>query len=618
MRSFLLSLDTIVAISLLLLLTVFLSGLSFTYSSPELAYQRLYYAGKDLLNLMEQTRIESIQEFETVQYYLAEGILTDDDMNKTILDIIGSFWSTGNETYEDYAANLTLEFFNKTLPSIFGYEMLMDGLSIYRRNTSSENYIARLSTIASGYEHGKPVSGWVARAWAIEIRKNTTLIVMGDVISSSVRKPWGGNNQNKVNVTYNINLPDDANISKAWWFIETAWWDNRFKTYINGIEIPGGGGVGSKKLDNLEGYLHPGNNTATVVGRFGSYGYEAGDDGATHFVVVYNTTQFQTIEFPKRFHFQEVRSNCSINYKKPLFIIGNISSLNVRLNLSHDTQVDEVTLKFRWKGKEIEIGEKDPENGVVEWNNSEIQSILNANGINYSELSNRYFWFIVDVDEYHSREYKSYGRWIIHEDSYVEVDYTTSAPYGYIDITSEIPVTNYMDEDFAGFYRYVKWGFDMPSEAIPLDARWQFAWLYWSGSDPMQMARANDVILYHHDPDNESSDPLIIEFARFGYTPDTANGVLISGENKFELNFTQGYAVNPDNSMGASTVLLKNHVGYGEVNETEQGAIDDAIRRLNEMLGSFVTATYIQTDTSSIAGVPSLWGPARLEIRIWI
>ena len=61
-NGFLLSLDAIAAITLLLTVSLFLAGMSFTYSSPELRYQRYYYAGKDLANVLEEAKIGSISD----------------------------------------------------------------------------------------------------------------------------------------------------------------------------------------------------------------------------------------------------------------------------------------------------------------------------------------------------------------------------------------------------------------------------------------------------------------------------------------------------------------------------------------------------------------------------
>ena len=97
-RGFLLSLDAVIAIGLILTLIVFISGLSLTYSSPELRYQRLYYMGKDALLLLENAQINQLSEFEAIRYYQSVGILGDADSEKTLLDVVGSMWASENTT----------------------------------------------------------------------------------------------------------------------------------------------------------------------------------------------------------------------------------------------------------------------------------------------------------------------------------------------------------------------------------------------------------------------------------------------------------------------------------------------------------------------------------------
>ena len=98
MRGFLLSLDAMVAVIILVTFAAFLGGIMVSYTSPQSTYQRMYYAGKDVLHIIENARISDLQEIAPVDYYISTGLLTSADMNKTLLDIIGALWSSGNIT----------------------------------------------------------------------------------------------------------------------------------------------------------------------------------------------------------------------------------------------------------------------------------------------------------------------------------------------------------------------------------------------------------------------------------------------------------------------------------------------------------------------------------------
>ena len=170
-KGFLLSLDAIIAIGLILTLVLFIGGLSMTYHSPELRYQRLYYMGKDTLMLLENAQIGQLQDFSSIQYYQDIGILGDSDQDKTLLDIVGSMWSSDNATLNSYGANITADVLNSTIPLNYNYQVLFGGDTIYQRGTSDGSYLSRLSSIVSGIERGKPIDGYFARAYPTRVGK---------------------------------------------------------------------------------------------------------------------------------------------------------------------------------------------------------------------------------------------------------------------------------------------------------------------------------------------------------------------------------------------------------------------------------------------------------------
>jgi len=62
---------------------------------------------------------------------------------------------------------------------------------------------------------------------------------------------------------------------------------------------------------------------------------------------------------------------------------------------------------------------------------------------------------------------------------------------------------------------------------------------------------------------------------------------------------------------------IPSFVGYGSVFSTQSEAEQDALDRLENVLGSFVSSDNIMTDSSEMTDVPSLWGPAIIEVRAW-
>ena len=219
-RGFVLSLDALVAITILLILAIFLAAMSFSFYSPELEYERLYYAGKDMLAVMQEAKVSSLSDFDSIQYYESIGVITEDDMNKTLLEVIGSLWVSQNATLQDYARNITQDVMQTLLPSKFGHEIVMDNSTIYKNGTIQQNsFLSRFSTIVSGFQTGKPVSGYVASAYMTRIRKTTSsYIYFGGYVGDG-------------NITRIVMLPDDADVFNVYMEFDAG---NNFTLYVNG------------------------------------------------------------------------------------------------------------------------------------------------------------------------------------------------------------------------------------------------------------------------------------------------------------------------------------------------------------------------------------------------
>jgi len=210
---FLLSLDAIAAITLLLTVSLFLAGMSFTYSSPELRYQRYYYSGKDMATVLEETKMGALSDVVNLSAY---G-LGQEDMDRTVLDVIGSFWAEGNKSK---AENLTKEIFGKALSNTgLNYEVSFNGESIYSSQPGYSDYLARLSTIVSGYEKTRPVNGYMAKVYATKVSKTNSEFV------------YFGGYEGDGNITKAITLPSDANVTGVYMEMNAG---NNFTLYVNG------------------------------------------------------------------------------------------------------------------------------------------------------------------------------------------------------------------------------------------------------------------------------------------------------------------------------------------------------------------------------------------------
>ncbi len=583
----------------------------------------------DIIQVFSSLKVGEINT-PYIQSLIASGEITD--LNKSVLEQIGDFYVNENPKAKELSYELlsTLNT-SENIGIWYGNELLASkNHSSYETSTNVE--VER--QIISGIEKGKASKGFVAKAWLKKInQKQNTIFIRGDLMCGGWKHySWGDYCGNpEATATYQVNIPENAVIKEASWLAEPAWTPQFTKLYINGNKIFEGN-INYYSILNITDYLLPGNNTATIYGAIGA------EDGASHITVTYETPDMQTFSYQKKFPFNTLNTTSLLHYEKSVFIPTEISEINISINSSLDT-----TLSFRKGANSFQIAKKNPVNNQVVFSNAEIQNALNSNGLSYSDLSNEYFFFILDIGK------DNLGvKTILGENSYVYVDSSEiTIPYGAIDISQEIPITSYLTRVTHTFYRNLTWKFYLPKDSIPLVADWQFGWFVESGVSG-QKATANGVSLYSSPP-----DPFIEVFSRFGYTPSRATGVFQEGENNFTLDFGNSYSVSNEASNGYVLYFIKSYVNYGEAKEKAKGgtrtiefesgspgifhignsadpwdpdidAIDDAVERLLSQLDSnnnskidlIIDQSSFDIDSLDISGVPYIWS-TEIQVRRW-
>jgi hypothetical protein len=613
-RGFLLSLDAMIAVTVLLLLTIFLATVSFTYSYPELKYQRMYLAGKDLMVVMEKVKLGNLQDLRTVQELINKSLLDQDDLNKTLLEVIGAFWATNNQTFQDYATNITGEVFNQTLPERYNFEILMDGTSIYRKDGLNATFLSRLSTVVSGYELGKPVSGWVARAWAAKIKKNTTKVY---TFHPEGAARWGGGLEIWKYIDINA-----TSIINATLYTSIHYTDLNSIT-VNGNEVSGsinwlhseydpGMGTAAFGTVDVTGDVQSGNNTIYIS--MNNDEYNTHIHPGMRLEVTYETEEFESASenVKERYYFDHIISHPNSGWSPrsgawemlSFYIPENATIKNVIFHIKAEDIEDTWGTDCRiWFNSTLYDSFNPPANQTVEkiYNFTDIAST----GTN---------WVLAQMNYYISWGDTFTGRddTIIYSDpfndpngsSYVEVEYerqNNKLYYGYIDVgisenaggSEENPKTFSIDFEENMLVNSFLHIAQLFSSDLTIDV-WPD-----SGSPVRLFTSPSSRVV----PANFYIDPIY-------YNTSESNNIMVEDTGCGDCDIL------PETSLDYS-IWLPSMVSYGHVNETEQGAIDDAAYRLNQTLGKYAEATSIQTETSSVAGIPSLWGPARMEVRVW-
>ncbi|MBW2977105.1 hypothetical protein KY347_06710 [Candidatus Woesearchaeota archaeon] len=608
---------------------------------------------QDIVRVFTNLKVNDLDN-DYVKGLISSGFITK--ANNTILEQIGEFWAEGElELAKNFVGNIS----GSLLPSRFGLGVYVDEEEIYLRNKSITRNLVSSRKIISGIEKEKPTEGFASRAilGKIASKKNTELYPF-DVIAPCYNSWYDPSNTDKVSIEYSIELPNDANVTNATWFIVPAISGTSVNAYVNDNLVFSG--IPSEEgIKNLEGDFTNGTNKVVYEQDVSSYGGCAGDDGTSHVVITYKTQQFNTWDNKTIFPLAVVYADGRISdYEKPVFAPNvDISRMNVSLSVN----AAEVYLSFRLEGNEFDIGSKSVVNEMAEWSNDEILNSLNANGICYNDLKDSYFYFIFDFRPIS-------GNVTIFPNSSVIIEGDREdAPFGSIDISQAIDVVSQSNPTGWGWcgnsYRDVGWGFNVPDSATHAYSDFLIGWCMAADAD--QIAQANGIDLYRHIEGNPGTDPFITAFARFGYTKNSAEGSVTAGQNSFSLHFGSDYAARPVVSYGGNTFFIPNSISYSPVVGKSEGCtwkvetdesgektvkVPEDYGGANQCVYNSTVAVYSINDSEQVAAagifelldfdddgdldiliseddmeintiiisnVPSLWGPAIVEIRVW-
>jgi len=563
-KGFLLTLDAIIAVTLLMSLALFIGAINITYYSPDLKYERLYYMGKDLLLLIENANIDQLSDFDVIQYYVDEGVITPDQMDNSLLEVVGSMWATDNPIYQDYAKNITGEILNETLSEQYGYEVLMDNSQIFRKNgTGGDDFIARFSTIVSGFELGKPVAGYVSRAWATKISKNTT-----DVITFHIE--GAGNDDGALKVTKYFVL-NSTSIESATLYASIHY-EDLDSLQFNGNEISGdvnwlhtdyswGRGTAAFGEVDVTSYIQNGNNTVYLEIRNDEYNSHI--HPGMRIEVTYATEEIKeaTETVTERVYFDNIVSEengwrdsgawATVSF----YIPENSTVKNVSMHLRGE-DIEDINGR-----DDVRIYYKDQLHDSFNPPPSEIVDVVYDFTDNATNGTN---WVLVQLN------YRISSSWFGEYDDFTgDGDTIIYSDPLYVDIGLS---------ELAG-------GAPELSKTFSVDFE------------------NNELIKSLVIPSSIYVDPNYFDLS-------TPNDIEVSEISCGDCDIL------PETSL-EYRIWVPSSVGYGDVNETLQGALDDAVTRLNATLGKYASATTIATETYSVSEVPSMWGPAKLEVRVW-
>jgi len=177
----------------------------------EKIFESLSFVSNDVLNVLTSLKVYEVNT-TTINHLISMGQIKEEDMNKTIIDLISSFWYSGNVSI---ARNISEEILS-------GFDVCLSLETedvIYQNCNKTGKVYAVASRIETGYELGKPSYGYMARAFLTSIKNKTTS-----------EYAFFGGYEGDGNITKIIELPEDAKIVSS--YIEGVF-GNNFTLYIN-------------------------------------------------------------------------------------------------------------------------------------------------------------------------------------------------------------------------------------------------------------------------------------------------------------------------------------------------------------------------------------------------
>ncbi|MEM5836257.1 MAG: hypothetical protein QXR09_01400 [Candidatus Aenigmatarchaeota archaeon] len=607
---------------------------------PETSFQSLTYQANDLIEILANLKASSFSNTSTISMLLSNKIISETDLNKTLLDLIGTFWYSGNKSI---ASNITKEVLEGLTEKCFSLQTHNE--TIYSSCSSNPKTVSVAYRLESGYEIGKPVSGYVARAWATKVRKNTTQII--------IFYPEGsGWTAQRLEITKNFALPTNITIYNATLYVSIHFGTSKSQAQFEQLKI----NDVQKKNDikwlymqeeafgweittaaygvvDVTNEIQPGNNSIYLV--IGTPNYHSHIHPGMRLIVTYSLSQELSTgnkSFKKRYYFDNVVGRTGAWSMVSFYIPENAKNAKAQLHLK-TLEVDDTVDLFGRNSSDVIIyfnsGHIFYKDGYCSSQNCypscSISGLYYRNcrkvGVMNPELflnltnnltigTNVISVYLNNYGDVHWGDQKA----IIYSDplndpegsSYVEVYYEMEEPtfnYGEIDITREML--------FGGSASNPKtFNFTLnQSQNKVIEAFVHIA----QGFSSMVNASINNFWIF--------TSPSIRVVPENVYVYPNKLSV---GKNSIRLvDFQEGGSISGTNyilpwSSFEYTYLVKGLVGYGNVFNSSQLAIEDAKQRLISQMGEEgIKPEGIQVDSQSVQGLRWLWGPSLFKILVW-
>ncbi|MCX6767409.1 MAG: VWA domain-containing protein [Candidatus Micrarchaeota archaeon] len=325
-RMFFLSLDSLVAITLLLAIVPAIAFFESASTNQVLLQKQLYVQSADLADVMSKLKLADVATEPVVSNAVAAGLIAESDLNRTFLEELVELWASGTAGNASLARNLTEGIFSGFVSGNLRWAVLLDGDEIFNSSGGTGYLVAAGRKIISGRTRNVSATGCIASAGLHSIKSK-----------SAAAYSFFGGFEGEGNLTKVVKgIPDSSTVSLIHLELSAG---NAFELSVNnhscGIfnATPGNLSVDSWEITdaNCTGAIAPGEDNYFYL-NFSEAPLEKSYIGGGFIKVVYDTSELNPPS-PNVFRHDFPGINGLINYYSSFYVPGNVTSMNLRLHL---------------------------------------------------------------------------------------------------------------------------------------------------------------------------------------------------------------------------------------------------------------------------------------------
>ncbi|MEK6954570.1 MAG: vWA domain-containing protein [Candidatus Micrarchaeota archaeon] len=378
------TIDAILALLIVLALIPIVALLTSRSPAPQTSSQYLHLQAEDAIDVLSKTKIRDVR-YEPViasMFNRVPPALTEEDLNSTLLDVLGSL--SASQTPQDLgdAANITKALLGGLISAELKWSFIINGSDTIYNSTvmNATNFVSASRKAASGFARNRNSTGFVARAFLENIlgKEDNAYFFFGGFVGEG-------------NLTATItDVPINSTINKIYLEVNS---ESNFLMCLNGnssncklFNVSGGNfSVNNWTiLSNdsfISGFTAGGMNNFTFV--FPSANITKQYFGGGYLRVTYTTSQLiPYINGTMRYRFPGIDG--LVNLYDSFYVPGNITSMNALIRLY--SFANYTTLGLIGNTTFLNhTGNNQTESITI--NNANFTALFAANGITYVDLS---------------------------------------------------------------------------------------------------------------------------------------------------------------------------------------------------------------------------------------